>query len=91
MRGKANRNAPHVDHVGCVVVSVFRHLQGLRISFHLAYPRHLTLASAELLQNFTPDRVPRLSDAMEKLFGGAAGLALGAISESCFMPRAVYG
>jgi hypothetical protein len=36
----------------------------------------------ELLQNLAPDRDPRLSDAMEKLFGGAAGLALGIISES---------
>ena len=33
----------------------------------------MVFRSAELLQNFMPDRVPRLSDAMEKLFGGAAG------------------
>jgi hypothetical protein len=30
----------------------------------------MVFRSAELLQNFMPDRVPRLSDAMEKLFGG---------------------
>jgi hypothetical protein len=51
----------------------------------------MMFGNAELLKTFTPDRVPRLSDAMEKLFGGTAGLALGAISESCCMPRAVYG
>jgi hypothetical protein len=40
----------------------------------------------ELLQNFAPYRDPRLSDAMEKLFGDTASL-----SESCFMPKALTG
>ena len=66
--------------------------------FHLAYPRHLTFVCImvfgsavvlELLQNLAPDRDPRLSDAIEKLFGGAAGLALGGISESYFMSKAL--
>jgi hypothetical protein len=70
----------------------------LGLFFHLAYPRQLTFVCImvfgsavvlELLQNIAPDRDPRFSDAVEKLFGGAAGLVLGGISESYFTIKAV--
>jgi hypothetical protein len=70
----------------------------LGLLFHLAYPRQLTFVCImvfgsavvlELLQNMVPDRDPRLSDAVEKLFGGAAGLVLGSISESYFAVKAL--
>jgi VanZ family protein len=55
----------------------------LGLLFSLAYPRHvvsvclLVLGSAvilELLQNFVPDRDARVSDALEKIAGGLAGI-----------------
>ena len=70
----------------------------LGLLFHLAYPRQLTFVCImvfgsavvlELLQNIAPDRDPRLSDAVEKLFGGAAGLVLGGIFESYLTIKAV--
>ena len=68
--------------------------------FHLAYPRHLTFvciivfASAvvlELLQNFVPDRDPRLLDAVEKLLGGAVGLVSSGIFQSIFAAKLITG
>ena len=55
----------------------------LGLLFYLAYPRHVVLVSLlvlgnavilELLQNFVPDRDARVSDALEKLAGGIAGI-----------------
>jgi hypothetical protein len=51
----------------------------------LGYPRRLVLVCwivfgsaimLELMQNLTPDRHPALLDAMEKVAGGAAGIAM---------------
>jgi hypothetical protein len=67
---------------------------------YLAYPRYLTFVcimvfgsavTLELLQNFVPDRDPRLLDAMEKLLGGTAGIVLGGISQSSFWPKLITG
>lgn len=64
--------------------------------FYLAYPRHLVsvcivvLGSAivlELLQALVPDRDPRAMDAIEKLSGGAAGIALAGVFQSVFLPK----
>lgn len=71
----------------------------LGLLFYLSYPRHLTfvcimvLGSAitlELLQNFVPDRDPRLLDAMEKLLGGATGIVWG-IFQTSFWPQLIPG
>src|SRR5271155_5518755 len=68
--------------------------------FRLAYPRHLTFVCImvfgsavvlELLQNFVPDRDPRLLDAVEKLLGGAVGLVSSGIFQSIFMPKLIAG
>jgi VanZ family protein len=51
--------------------------------FYLAYPNRIALVCVlvlgnavilELLQNFVPDRDARVSDALEKLAGGVAGI-----------------
>ena len=68
--------------------------------FCSVYPRHLAFVcimvfgsavTLELLQNFVPDRDPRLLDAIEKLLGGTAGIALGGISQSSFWPKPITG
>ena len=71
----------------------------LALLLYLAYPRYLTFVCImvfgsavilELLQNFVPDRDPRLLDAMEKLLGGTAGIVLG-ISQSSIWPKLIPG
>jgi len=71
----------------------------LGLLLYLAYPRYLTFVcimvfgsavTLELLQNFVPDRDPRLLDAMEKLLAGIAGIVLG-ISQSSFWLRLIPG
>jgi VanZ family protein len=58
----------------------------LGILFCLAYPRHTILvcliviggaAVLEVLQLLTPDRHGRIPDALEKMLGGAIGIAAG--------------
>jgi VanZ family protein len=65
------------------VVERFGAYAVLGFLFYLAYPGRivsvciLVLGSAvilELLQNFVPDRDARVSDALEKLAGGVAGM-----------------
>lgn len=65
------------------VVERFGAYAVLGLLFYLAYPRHLAsvcllvFGSAiilELLQMFVPDRDARISDALEKLAGGVAGI-----------------
>jgi VanZ family protein len=71
-------SSAHLEHIGAFAV-----LGGL---FCLVYPRQIVLvclivlgsaALLEVLQLLTPDRHGRLLDAIEKIVGGAAGIAAG--------------
>jgi VanZ family protein len=67
--------------------SSFEHLAAfaaLGLLFSLAYPKHTTLVCVivfgsavllEVMQLLTPDRHARLADALQKLMGGAVGIA----------------
>jgi hypothetical protein len=44
-----------------------------------------------VLQHFTPDRHARLLDAVEKLFGGTAGLLLAGILQSSLWSKFISG
>ena len=63
---------------------------------YLAYPRHLMFVcivvlgvalTLELLQSLLPDRHPRTMDAIEKLFGGVAGISSAVIFQSSIWPK----
>ena len=67
-------------------------------AFTLAYPHHLlrvvllvavAAIGLELLQLIVPTRDARLSDALIKLLGGAAGAAAGAVVLRLFPPRSL--
>ena len=71
------RNYAHVEHI--LVFAV------VGVLFSLAYPRRTILvccivlggaALLEILQTLTPDRHGTLTDALEKMAGGAAGIFL---------------
>jgi VanZ family protein len=72
----------------------------LGLLLYLAYPRHLAFVciivfgaaiTLEVLQHFTPDRHARLLDAVEKLFGGTAGLLLAGILQSSLWSKFING
>ena len=103
MRGKANRDARKLIARPVIAGGVYTILErfgpyavrGFFISLGIPTASNACLHHGVRKCDRTgvPEKLgsPRFSDAMAQLFGGAAGLALGAISESCFMPRAVYG
>jgi hypothetical protein len=73
------------------VVERFGAFAVLGFVFCLAYPRNFTFVcivvfgsavTLELLQNLVPLRDARLLDAVEKLLGGAAGIALAMVLQS---------
>jgi hypothetical protein len=77
LMGPDMRTYAHVEHVLAFAV--------LGIIFILAYPRRLILVCSivlgaaiglEVLQTLTQDRHGTVTDALEKLAGGAAGIAL---------------
>ncbi len=82
------RLAPFLMHPAMQTYAHFEHVLAFAVLgalFGFAYPRHLLLvccivlgaaALLEVLQTMTPDRHGTWVDALEKMAGGAAGIAL---------------